>query len=1330
MRRACIALLSAALAVIASSAQSPVPARLALIYEGGESVGPAEIRRATRSLQSAATLSVFAPGREGDTLAPAVDLGDFDLVFVDGSLAGGEAIAERIAAARARTRVVVVEPTSSLYGNVSLDDHAWISRYWAQPSQDNYLGLVAYLLARVLSRDGMEPPPPVEDPEQGFYHPDARHLFPTLEAYLAWYRARPGHSYDPSRLSVGLTTHRISYQQRNVAQTDALIREIERRGHNALALASGTAPDLPAHFMRDGAPVIDVLIYTLDRLDRRDREAGLARARTLDVPLLAAFNQNGQTAEQYRAAPNGLFPSLVSNVVEAETDAIVEPMVIAAKGAPRGDSFFTEPLPSQIDWRVTRALAWARLRRGDNAAKRVVLTYYSPGGKANVGGDPDDFLDVPASTVRLLHEMKARGYDVGPDPLPSAEVLARRLAVSASNVGTWAGPELEARVATGDVALLPLPTYRRAFDRLPQQMRERIVEMWGPPPGRVMVYTDATGRQFLVIPRLRFGNIIVAAHPDWGYLQSENALMSVAALPPHHQYLGFFLWMQHEWKADAWVSLFSNIVLQMGKAEAPAADDPVGIMLGGVPHIHPERLGANGGVGNRRKGMAQTVGWYNLVTQADNAELLFELRARLSRYEAQTDDKLRAAAEALIIEEVRRTGLDRALGASALAGPFSGLLQHLRAYLDDLDRTNTPNGTKVLGDAPEGIHLSGMVAAMLGAEFRRALAPHAPDAKGLAMRLIQAVLTDGRAPAEAVESSLGRSDERVEAHLATAVVYAANLRLAPREIGGVLDALSGRWIEPGLGEDPIRRPAALPPGRSLFNFDQATMPTAEAEAVGIAQADALIAQHRDAHQGAYPSTLAFILFSSGIANNHGVTEAQILHLLGTRAVRNERGEVTGVELIPREHLGRPRVDVLVTTAGRYRDHYQDKIELMAEAARLAADSPEPDNPVAAATHEMTQQLMAGGEAPERAAALARARVYSPAPGAYSPSIQFLAKSGDQRGDEARMAHLFTSRMSHAYGGSLYGQAARFTYERNLARTEAATIARSSSVNALLDNPMPAGFLGGLNLAVKAITGSDIDLYVNNLRDIGNPTLEPAAKALQTELRTRYFNRAWLESMKAHGYDGARNMMLMTDHLDLWDSTATKTVSSEDWAEVKAVYVDDTLGLDLDAFFERTNPHAQQVLLANLLGAAARGQWQASEADLAQVAGRLARSAIDHGAACEASICRNQALTDAIERALDVVPGGAALAAGYRTAIDRSTIAIPATMPTGPRVAATSVAGRAPVIDADSSLPSDVSGRVLDDVPAAPPGAVPARTLWLVTAAAVALFVAGWRTARV
>ena len=376
-------------------------------------------------------------------------------------------------------------------------------------------------------------------------------------------------------------------------------------------------------------------------------------------------------------------------------------------------------------------------------------------------------------------------------------------------------------------------------------------------------------------------------------------------------------------------------------------------------------------------------------------------------------------------------------------------------------------------------------------------------------------------------------------------------------------------------------------------------------------------------------------------------------------MRDARGLVTGVALIPREALGRPRVDVLLTTSGTYRDHYPDVMALIAKAAQLAATSPEDDNPVRKAMADTERQLREQGTPPERALALAQARVFAPAAGAYSPSIQFLAKSGDQRGDERKMAELYTSRLSHAYGLGLYGEPARPAFERQVARVDGATFARSDVVNGMLDNPMPAGFLGGLNLAAKAVTGRNIDLYVSNLRDDRRPTIESAATEIQRELRTRYFNTSWLKEMQTHGYEGARTFMYLTDHLDLWNTTASQTVSSEDWREIKRVYVDDEHGLDMDRFFDRYNPHAQQVLLGNLLGAATRGHWQATDAERADVAARLARSAADQGIACEASLCRNPALTRLITDTLSTTEEGRTMAARYTAAVAAATTAAPA-----------------------------------------------------------------------
>jgi cobaltochelatase CobN len=1142
----------------------------------------------------------------------------------------------------------------------------------------------------------------VAEPAAGFYHPRAPKLFDTLDQLEAWERSAPsGHvaaATDPSRYTVGLTVSMTTYQQRNLAHVDALIAAIEARGHRAITLVHRGAPDPTLFIKGDRAngggangdkAAVDVVIQVGSVFAIRDRQSFLDRLAALDVPVLSAFHHHAQNEAQYAASPTGLLPTLASAVVDAELEARFEPMPVSGRGAKRegerdshgGDAYAIEPYEQAIAWRVDRALAWAKLRHTPNARKRLLFTYWSQGGgKANVGGDPDDFLDVPATMVRLLRDMRARGYDVGPDALPDRDAIARRMALEGSNVGNWAPGELAARVARGQVRLVPEDDYRAWFDALPDARRAEIIAMWGPPPGKVGVYTDARGRRSLVVPGLIFGNVVFAPNPDWGYLQDAKALMSTGALPPHHQYLAFFLWMQKSWRADAWVSFFSNISLQGGKPVGPLPDEHIGVLLGAVPHIHPERLGANGGLKTKRKALAQTTSWYSIVRPSGTESQYGELRSLLQRYASLDDENLRVEAERLIRAEVERTGLARVIDArlpdarlpdarvpeARVSGvqttklatelAIGDLVAAVQRELDRIDRMFVPSGSKVLGEAAEGDALVDMVTAMLGHDLRDVLPGADGEQRVLARALVRDVVIDGKTAEAAVMSRLKRADEAIAARLAPAREHAANLGAAPREVEALFAALDGRWIPPGSMDDPIRRPNAVPPGRSVYNFDSALVPTVEAEALGIKQAETLIAAHRAKHGDAYPASLAFAIFSGEIARNHGVTEAQILHLLGTRAVRDARGVVTGVALIPRDQLGRPRVDVMLTTSGTYRDHYPDVMNLIAKATQLAATSAEEDNPVRSAMTAAETALRAQGTAADQAAKLARARVFAPAPGAYSPSIQFLAKSGDQRGDERKMAELYTSRLSHAYGEGVYGEAARPAFERQLARIDGASFARSSVVNGMLDNPMPAGFLGGLNLAAKAVTGRDIDLYIDNQRDERNPTLESATAEIQRELRTRYFNKSWVAEMQTHGYEGARTFMYLTDHLDLWDTTATRTVGSDDWREIKRVYVDDSLDVDMDRFFDRYNPHAQQVLLGNLLGAASRGQWEASAADKSQVAARLARSVAAHGIACEANMCRNPALTRQIAEALEGTVDGAALLDGYTRALRAATTA--------------------------------------------------------------------------
>lgn len=1238
-------------------AQSDLPARISFIFDGGESYSPAEFDRALNGLESEVSVRYFSTNKGGEALLPNVDLRSQELVFIDGATDALPFTRDQIGLlVDSGTQVVVVNDNGSLQGSVDLSTHAYITEYWENRSIENDRSLTLYLLAEVLGKPiQQEVNPPIIYSQYEFYHPAAPTLFTELSAYQTWYAAyqagRP--ALAPDAATVGIIGHLVWVQSQRTEPLDAMIEEIEARGQNAITLVHRGAVNFRETLMVNGQSVVDVLLFSGEMLNYKDPAAGRDEARQLGVPIVLALTSHSGTQTQYRESPGGLAPGLTARVVYSERDGLLEPLVVATRSESADVDY--DPWQEQLSWRIDRALAWAKLRNIENQDKRVVLTYWSEaGGRADVGGDPDDFLDVPGSASALLKTMRSEGYDTGNDAIPGADELARMMAEEASNIGGWASGRLDELVANGGVITVSETEYLQWFNALPEDSRTEIEDAWGPAPGQVMVHQAVNGEKVLVIPRLQFGNIILAPHPMWGYYENEQVLMSTGELPPHHQYLAFFLWMQKQWQANAWVSLFTNLTLMPGKSQGPLYDDHVGILLGSVPHIHPERLGANGGPATRRKTLAQPLGWYNVVVPTAALGNYAELGGLLRRYYEIGDPQARLPVAEVLRDVLTSTGLALALPVDVAAAEDDALVAATSAYLEALQSATAPWGGRILGSIPEEEARLAMVGGMLGSVFTESLERNNFDPLEYRVELLRDVMVQGVSAYEAVSARLGAAYPDIVAALTQAAEYSALLDTAPNELSSIMAALNGKWIEPGLSGEAYRNPEVLPPGRSVFGFDPSQMPTIEAEAIGIRQAEALVATHREKNNGEFPQELAFVLWSGELAKSHGVTEAQILHLLGVRATRNWRGQITGVELIPRDELGRPRIDVLVTTSGVYRDQFQDKADLIAEAVALAAASQEDDNNVMQSAQSTEQKLLDEGEEPGRARQLALARVFAPAPGAYSPSIQFLAKSGDLRGDESRMAELYASRMSHAYGNGLYGQSARDAFNERLLTMNAATLSRSSDVNGLLDHPMSAAFLGGLNLAAKALTGNDVDLYVSNIKDPGNAFIESASAALQRELQTRYLNPDWLKENMEHGYDGARNFMFLTDHMDLWDSTATELVTSDDWDDTNDVFINDRFKLGIDQFFDSYNPYAQQVLMINLLGASMRGDWQASEEQLQQIAQRFLQSVEAHGPACDANQCRNAEMTEFIASTVQELPDAAPGLEAYLAAIAAAT----------------------------------------------------------------------------
>lgn len=1094
-----------------------------------------------------------------------VDLGSYDLILLDAAGPRLLNVTAQIEAAKERTKVLVVGPGTPIAGNIDPKAHPDIARYWSNATEGNYAGLLAYAANRLLARP-IAVPPPVEFPPLALWHPDAAAPFATPAAYLAWEAARLPDA--ATRPRIGILFYRSLVLADNASPVAALVHEVERQGGMPVPVWREGGGDRASSLLGDVS--LDALILCATRFDYASAEAGVAEATRLGVPPLMCATDYRRDADAWAKSLGGFAPESTGELAMSERDGIVEPMAVAARAAAANGTASYRPIPGQIRWRVARALRWARLHRLPNADKRIVVSYHNEApGQADVGSDPDSYLDAQGSMVALLERLRAEGYDTGSAPLPDRATLARRLAQTATNVAPGDPATLRRRIADGAITV-PLPAYLAWYTRLPAALRADVERIWGPPPGGIMAVDGK-----LVIPALRFGKIILAAHPLWGPQTGGKALSQTGALPPHHQYLAFYFWMQAIECADAFLPMFTQLSLMPGKQEGPAADDAVGLLIGDVPHIQPQPLQANGGIGNKRRTEAVTIGFMPEFARAGLSPDLAALRTLLNAT-APDETAIRTAAT--------RAGLAGALGLDPMRAPFTALRSALAAYLPETEAAPIPLGGHILGRVPSSDVRAKMVRAMIA---------------------IDGPLLD----ASTIERTLNGEQEQeqtpLDAAIRTRVLdYGARIAAAPRELDAIMGALAGRYVPPGPMRDAIRNPDALPAGRNPYTLDIRGVPTPQAWTNGQHLADAMLADYRAKH-GQPPRKVAFVLWSNETAQNGGTNEAQILHLLGVAPVRDARGNVVDVALIDRVTLGRPRVDVLVTTSGTYRDHFGEKLALIAKAVALASGADEPDNPVRADSMARAAALKAQGVGAAEAEKRALRRIFSTAPGAYSPSTQFANREGWSK---ARLNQLYRDRLGYAYGDDGDGEPDGEAFVANLKRVDATVFSRSSSAYGLLDTTMPAAYLGGLSMAVRAESGRTVDAYIANEQDPGHPRIETLDRFYARERDSRYLNPEWIRAMQASGYNGARYMADLGESLSLWEQTRPELVTDRDWEAVRDVYLRDRFKLGMDRFFARNNPAARSNLIRTMLDAIHRGDWHADAATRVELEG-LDRTAL-------------------------------------------------------------------------------------------------------------------------
>ena len=700
----------------------------------------------------------------------------------------------------------------------------------------------------------------------------------------------------------------------------------------------------------------------------------------LNVPILKGLRLSDSTADEYRVSEEGLASDSVHyRVAMPELQGISQPLVLAAMSEASIDPLtgvklaLSKPINSQVSLLVRRVLRWNALQTKQNKDKQIAIIYYNhPPGRHNIGADN---LNGPSSLLQILRHLKASGYDTGEIPANREALLdilqdrgvnlpenRGELETMASKVETVSAKEYQAwfddlpsliqdEMQNGPLGYLHnmlqtavkfedpeiaqrlvrrvVEDLEHAMEGVDHQSRDRVIDLlsqleqvyethgqpvdwekahrlvqaisasgvegirgWGAAPGNVMVHNNE-----LLIPGVRFGKVFVGPQPPRGWELNEEILHANLSFPPTHQYIAFYHWLRHKFKADALVHLGRHSTYEflprhrvgMGEVDYPIA------LIDDLPSVYPYIVdGVGEGIQAKRRGLAVMVD--HLTPPLESTELydsLLELRQLVESYEAAPEsagvmrqrslEAIKALVDKLNLADELTKSMEAELEVRGVT-EYDQVDEHLLVhevghYLTHLQEDFMPLGLHSFGEDWSDKAIDTMLVSMAKGE------------------------TD-------------KDTEQVRKQ------WSEKLSSSPSaEMASLSNGLSGGYIQPGKGNDPIRTPEVLPTGRNFFALDGSLIPSRLGYEVGVELATQARATSSDKEAD------AVVLWASDVVRDEGAMIAFGLDMLGVKPVWSSRGIVKRLERLDIASMsenGLPRIrrDTLYTTSGLFRDLHQ------------------------------------------------------------------------------------------------------------------------------------------------------------------------------------------------------------------------------------------------------------------------------------------------------------------------------------------------------------------------------------------------------------------------
>lgn len=821
-------------------------------------------------------------------------------------------------------------------------------------------------------------------PDRGIWHPGAKEIFVDVDSYLDWYRREmaPANGIDfDTAPTVGILLQKSHINTKDDGHYVSLIQELEARGAKVVPTYSG-ALDFSVlideyFYSAEGKQAVDSVINLtgfalVGGPAKQDHPAAVECLRKLDRPYLCALPLVFQTFEEWKESELGLHPVQVAlQVALPEIDGAIEPIIFAGRDGLTGRSV---PLADRIAVLAERSLRWANLRRKPNAEKNVAITIFSfPPDKGNVGTAA--YLDVFGSIFSVLKGLKKDGYDVGDVPETIEALIDSVL------------HDKEARIASPELNVeyrMSVDEYRRLTP-----WASDLEENWGPPPGQLnsdgqnlLIYGKKFGNVFIGVQpsfgyegdpmRLLFSK---SASPHHGfaayYTYVEKVFGADAVLHfGTHGSLEFMpgkqVGMSGECYPDRLIHNIPNLYYYAANNPSEATIAKRRSYANTISYLTPP---------------AENAGLYKGLKELGELVASYQTLRDTGRGSSIVGSIVAAARTCNLDKDIKDLPSEEADFTAFSLDDRDTVVGKVYARLMEIESRLLPCGLHTVGVPPtaeeaiatlvsiasidraeENIKsLPRILAASVGRDiddiYRRSDAGVLDDVT-LRTRIVEATRAAVRAMVEQSVNNEGRietvasvfgnfarmlgigkapwveacatagfdaADEESMKPLFTYLDFCLKQIVADNELGALLASLQGRYTLPGPGGDPIRNPLVLPTGKNMHALDPQAIPTAAACDCAKVVVDRLLERQALDNNGAYPESIAFVLWGTDNIKTYGESLAQVLWMVGVKPVADSIGRVNKLELIPLEKLGRPRIDVVVSCSGVFRDLFINQV---------------------------------------------------------------------------------------------------------------------------------------------------------------------------------------------------------------------------------------------------------------------------------------------------------------------------------------------------------------------------------------------------------------------